>query len=89
MHLFSSKIKKKKGNRTEQEQQTLFQKLLDLCDEYNAENNEFLFNRNPGSFNQILNYYRGGKLHFSDGTCAIRFSQVTFDKVYFFTEDTL
>ena len=52
------------------------QNLLTLCDEYIAENNEFVINRNPGNFPQILNYYRGNKLHFSDGTCAIRFSQV-------------
>jgi hypothetical protein len=43
--------------------------LNSLCDDYDAEKNEFFFDRDPTLFNLILNYYREGKLHINDNIC--------------------
>ena len=59
--------------------------LIDLCDESVEKTNEFIFQMKPGNFPTILHYYLGAsKLHFSDGTCPIKFSQVSF---MFYFED--
>ena len=51
--------------------------LIDLCDQYLEKTNEFVFQTKLGNFPTILHYYLGSsKLHFSDGTCPIKFSQV-------------
>ena len=51
--------------------------LIDLCDQYLEKTNEFVFQTRLGNFPSILHYYlASSKLHFSDGTCPIKFSQV-------------
>ena len=50
--------------------------LIDLCDQYLEKTNEFVFQTKLGNFPTILHYYLGSsKLHFSDGTCPVKFSQ--------------
>lgn len=48
--------------------------ILDLVDAYSLEENEFYVDRDPGTFNCILNYYRTCKLHIIDEVCPLDFS---------------
>lgn len=47
--------------------------LFDLCDDYNFEQNEFFFDRNPRSFSSVLTFYRTGKLHLVEDMCVLSF----------------
>lgn len=47
--------------------------ILQYCDDYDQERNEFFFDRQPRSFVCILDYYRTGKLHLSDELCVMAF----------------
>ena len=66
---------------------SLIEELIDLCDEYHENTNEFIFHMKPGNFPTILHYYLGAsKLHFSDGTCPIKFIQVRFPVFFYIAE---
>ena len=54
---------------------TLFLKILNLCDAFSVEENEYYFDRRPRTFNCILNFYRTGKLHVLDELCVMDFYQ--------------
>lgn len=45
--------------------------LLNYCDDYNLERNEFYFNRDPYILNLVLNFYTNGKLHMDHSTCVM------------------
>ena len=59
-------------------------KILNLCDAFSVEENEYYFDRHPRTFNCILNFYRTGKLHVLDELCVMDFYQ---DLEYWMIDD--
>ena len=49
--------------------------IMELCDDYSLIENEYFFDRHPGVFAQILNYYRTGKLHYPTHVCGPLFEE--------------
>ncbi|XP_077459544.1 delayed-rectifier potassium channel regulatory subunit KCNS1-like isoform X2 [Stigmatopora argus] len=49
--------------------------VLQVCDDYDAQRQEFYFDRNPGLFRYVLHFYRTGKLHVTEQHCVFSFSQ--------------
>ncbi|CAF1216673.1 unnamed protein product [Adineta steineri] len=49
---------------------TRLSRLTEALSNYDAVLNEFYFDRHPGVFAQILNYYRTGKLHYPTDVCG-------------------
>ena len=53
------------------------EEMMDLCDGYDPDLNEYRFDRQARNFNCVLNFLSTGKLHLGEETCVIAFSQVT------------
>uniref|UniRef100_A0A3P8WX16 Delayed-rectifier potassium channel regulatory subunit KCNS1 n=1 Tax=Cynoglossus semilaevis TaxID=244447 RepID=A0A3P8WX16_CYNSE len=49
--------------------------ILQVCDDYDVQRNEFYFDRNPGLFPYVLHFYETGKLHIMEELCVFSFSQ--------------
>ncbi|UXI22609.1 TATA box-binding protein-associated factor RNA polymerase I subunit A-like [Sarcoptes scabiei] len=54
---------------------TRLSKLTDALANYDPVLNEYFFDRHPGVFAQILNYYRTGKLHYPTNVCGPLFEE--------------
>jgi potassium voltage-gated channel Shaw-related subfamily C protein len=49
---------------------TRLSRLTEALSNYDSVLNEYYFDRHPGVFAQILNYYRTGKLHYPTDVCG-------------------
>lgn len=49
--------------------------ILELCDDYNAAEKEYYFDRNPRVFLCVLNFYHTGKIHMMEELCVFSFGQ--------------
>ncbi|XP_029682143.1 potassium voltage-gated channel subfamily S member 2 [Takifugu rubripes] len=49
--------------------------ILQVCDDYDVQQKEFYFDRNPGLFRYVLHFYQTGKLHIMEELCIFSFSQ--------------
>ncbi|XP_074598138.1 potassium voltage-gated channel shaker cognate w [Brevipalpus obovatus] len=54
---------------------TRLSRLTDALANYDPVLNEYFFDRHPGVFGQILNYYRTGKLHYPTDVCGPLFEE--------------
>ncbi|KAL5961164.1 Potassium voltage-gated channel protein Shab [Taenia solium] len=60
------------------------QDIIQLCDDYNIDNNEYFFDRHPRTFGCVLNMYRTGHLHTMDDICILAYHN---DLIYWGIED--
>lgn len=54
---------------------TRLSRLTESLANYDPVLNEYFFDRHPGVFAQILNYYRTGKLHYPTNVCGPLFEE--------------
>ena len=54
---------------------TRLSRLTEALVNYDPVLNEYFFDRHPGVFSQILNYYRTGKLHYPSHVCGPLFEE--------------
>ena len=54
---------------------TRLSRLTEALVNYDPVTNEYFFDRHPGVFSQILNYYRTGKLHYPINVCGPLFEE--------------
>jgi potassium voltage-gated channel Shaw-related subfamily C member 1 len=54
---------------------TRLSRLTEALANYDPVLNEYFFDRHPGVFGQILNYYRTGKLHYPTNVCGPLFEE--------------
>jgi potassium voltage-gated channel Shaw-related subfamily C protein 1 len=54
---------------------TRLSRLTEALANYDPVLNEYFFDRHPGVFAQILNYYRSGKLHYPSAVCGPLFEE--------------
>lgn len=54
---------------------TRLSRLTDALANYDPILNEYFFDRHPGVFSQVLNYYRTGKLHYPSDVCGPLFEE--------------
>ncbi|VDK41068.1 unnamed protein product [Taenia asiatica] len=60
------------------------QDIIQLCDDYNIDTNEYFFDRHPQTFGCVLNMYRTGHLHTMDDICILAYQN---DLIYWGIED--
>ncbi|KAM8915007.1 delayed-rectifier potassium channel regulatory subunit KCNS1 isoform 3-T3 [Spinachia spinachia] len=48
--------------------------ILQVCDDYDVQQKEFYFDRNPALFPYVLHFYQTGKLHIMEELCVFSFS---------------
>ncbi len=51
------------------------EEILDLCDDYDANCNEFFFDRSPSAFRSIVTFLAAGKLRLLREMCALSFQE--------------
>ena len=54
---------------------TRLSRLTEALANYDPLLNEYFFDRHPGVFSQVLNYYRTGKLHYPTHVCGPLFEE--------------
>ncbi|XP_014665152.1 PREDICTED: potassium voltage-gated channel protein Shaw-like [Priapulus caudatus] len=54
---------------------TRLSRLTEALANYDPVLNEYFFDRHPGVFSQVLNYYRSGKLHYPTDVCGPLFEE--------------
>ena len=54
---------------------TRLSRLTEALANYDPLLNEYFFDRHPGVFSQVLNYYRTGKLHYPTHVCGLLFEE--------------
>ncbi|XP_077434098.1 delayed-rectifier potassium channel regulatory subunit KCNS2-like isoform X6 [Vanacampus margaritifer] len=60
--------------------------ILTVCDDYDVQQKEFYFDRNPGLFPYLLHFYQTGKLHIMDELCVFSF-RVSQEMAYWGIDD--
>ena len=75
-----------KANGSKRPDAAYIEKLVsDLCDKHDLAHAYFFFDRDPSSFDAILNFYRNGKLHVPDIICIEQF----VDDLHYWGLDTV
>lgn len=54
---------------------TSHDEILEVCDDYTLETNEYFWDRQPRTFALILNLYRNDKLHLPEDLCVMDFEE--------------
>ncbi|XP_053127039.1 potassium voltage-gated channel subfamily G member 4 [Hemicordylus capensis] len=52
-----------------------YDEIIQLCDDYDEDNHEFFFDRNPSAFGVIISFLAAGKLMLLQDTCALSFQE--------------
>ncbi|XP_032874941.1 potassium voltage-gated channel subfamily G member 2 [Amblyraja radiata] len=61
-----------------------YEEIMDICDDYDVNHNEFFFDRNPCAFRTIMTFLTAGKLRLLREMCALSFQE---ELVYWGIED--
>ncbi|XP_069771501.1 voltage-gated potassium channel regulatory subunit KCNG2-like [Narcine bancroftii] len=61
-----------------------YEEIMDICDDYDINHNEFFFDRNPCAFRTIMTFLTAGKLRLLREMCALSFQE---ELVYWGIED--
>uniref|UniRef100_A0A8D0BGN7 Potassium voltage-gated channel modifier subfamily G member 4 n=1 Tax=Salvator merianae TaxID=96440 RepID=A0A8D0BGN7_SALMN len=52
-----------------------YEEIIQLCDDYDEDTQEFFFDRNPSAFRMIISFLAAGKLMLLRDTCALSFQE--------------